>query len=57
MKYNPIGVIHSDYKQKERVPIQGALSNKSEGFVEVFPEYANGLKGLEGFSHIFSIVP
>lgn len=50
--YKPIGIIHSDYKQKEGVPIQGALSKNSRGKVEVFPEYQPGLKDIEGFSHI-----
>jgi tRNA-Thr(GGU) m(6)t(6)A37 methyltransferase TsaA len=53
--YQPIGVIHSDYKQKEGVPIQGALSKNSRGRVEVFPEYQPGLKDLEGFSHIILV--
>lgn len=53
--YQPIGIIHSDYKQKEGVPIQGALSKNSRGRVEVFPEYKDGLKDLEGFSHIILV--
>lgn len=53
--YQPIGVIHSDYKEKEGVPIQGALSKNSRGKVEIFPKYHAGLKNLEGFSHIILI--
>ena len=52
ISYNPIGIIHSSYKQMKGVPIQGALSKNSSGKVEVFPEYESGLKDLEGFSHI-----
>lgn len=51
----PIGIIHSDYKQKEGVPIQGKLSKGSKGWIEVFPEYKDGLKDLDGFSHIYLI--
>lgn len=53
--YQPIGIIHSDYKQKEGMPIQGALSNDSKGTIEVFPEYQNGLKDIGRFSHIILI--
>ncbi len=53
--YKPIGLIHSDYNQNEGVPIQGALAKKSSGWVEIFPEYQEGLTDLDGFSHIFLI--
>ena len=51
----PIGLIHSDYKEKEGVPIQGTLAKNSKGYVEIFPEYQAGLTDLDGFSHIFLI--
>ena len=53
--YKPIGIIHSDYKQPEGVPIQGTLFENSKGWVEVFSENKDGLKDLDGFSHIFLI--
>ncbi|MBW2988049.1 tRNA (N6-threonylcarbamoyladenosine(37)-N6)-methyltransferase TrmO [Candidatus Woesearchaeota archaeon] len=53
--YKPIGVIHSNYKQRVGVPIQGALSKDSRGWVEVKPEYKAGLKDIEGFSHIILV--
>jgi len=53
--YEPIGVIHSDFKQKEDMPIQVALSEKSKGRIEVYPQFQLGLKDLEGFSHIILI--
>ncbi len=53
--YSPVGIIHSEYRQREGVPIQGALSKDSHGKVEVFPEYEKGLKDLEGFSHIILV--
>ncbi len=52
ISYKPIGVIHSDYEQRVGVPIQGALLPDSRGWVEVFPKYQDGLKDIEGFSHI-----
>ena len=49
--YEPIGVIHSPFKEQDETPIQSTFS-AAPGTVEVFPEYAPGLKDLEGFSHI-----
>jgi len=50
--YKPIGIIHSPFKEIKGTPIQPAGSGGIEGSVEVFPEYTQGLKDLEGFSHI-----
>ena len=50
--YRPIGLIHSPYEQKTGVPIQGSLSENSLGTMEIFPEFADGLKDVEGFSHL-----
>lgn len=51
MEFKPIGVIHSPYKSHEEAPIQPIFSD-AIGEVEVFPEYKDGLKDLDGFSHI-----
>ncbi len=53
-KYKAIGVVHSEFKDKEKTPIQGKFS-ESIGTVEVYPEYAQGLQDLAGFSHIYLI--
>jgi tRNA-Thr(GGU) m(6)t(6)A37 methyltransferase TsaA len=47
-----IGIIHSPFKTPQETPIQ-SIRSTAVGEVEVFEEYAEGLKGLEGFSHIF----
>ena len=52
IKYKPIGVIHSPFKEPKGTPIQPAGTKGTNGTVEVFPEYAEGLKDIEGFSHI-----
>jgi len=51
----PIGVIHTPYKTKEGMPIQGAFEEKVRGTVEVFQEYKEGLKDVEGFSHLILV--
>jgi tRNA-Thr(GGU) m(6)t(6)A37 methyltransferase TsaA len=50
--YFPIGIIHSPFKKIEGMPIQPAAAEGIKGKVEIYDEYANGLKDLEGFSHI-----
>ncbi len=54
MKYEikPIGIIHSPYKTKDECPIQGRVKPEGKGQIELFPEYAEGLKDIETFSHI-----
>lgn len=47
----PIGVIHSPFTEKESTPIQSVRS-QTVGWVEVYPEFADGLKDIEELSHI-----
>jgi tRNA (adenine37-N6)-methyltransferase len=51
--YKPIGVIHSEHVVQDQTPIQPAYARGCKGQVEVFPEFADGLRDLEGFSHIY----
>ena len=55
IEYKPIGIIHSPFKEPLGTPIQSAGAQDIEGTIEVFPEYIEGLKDLEGFSHIILI--
>lgn len=52
LSYKPIGVVHSPFKQPKNVPIQAAASKGNAATVEIYPQYVEGLKDLEGFSHI-----
>ena len=47
----PIGVIHSPFPDKNQTPIQPSRS-QAIGQVEVYPEFAEGLQDVEGFSHV-----
>lgn len=53
--FKPIGIIHSPFKEPKGTPIQPKAGKGVEGVVEVFSEYAEGLKDLGGFSHIILI--
>ncbi len=50
--YTPIGIIHSPFKEPKGTPIQPTCAEGVNGWVEVFPQYAEGLKDVEGFSHL-----
>lgn len=49
---NPIGIIHTPFRQLEGMPIQPAGAAGVKGTVEVFEKFRAGLKDLDGFSHI-----
>ena len=53
--YRQIGVIHSPFKEPRGTPIQATAAAGIEGRVEVFEEFCEGLKDLEGFSHIILV--
>ena len=53
--FKPIGTIYSPHKQRKGTPIQPEAAKGIRGRVEVFKEYAEGLKDIEGFSHIILI--
>jgi len=50
----PIGIIHSPYKNRGTAPYQGYKSEEISQ-IEVFREFEEGLKDIEGFSHIIVI--
>ena len=50
--YKPIGVIHSPFRDQEGMPIQSAGAQGTPGWIEINNDYTEGLRNLEGFSHI-----
>jgi len=55
IKFRPIGIIHSPFKEIKGIPIQPSAAKGIEGKVEIFPEYTEGLEDIGNFSHIFLI--
>ena len=47
-----IGVIHSPFTEPTQAPIQASRST-ALGSVEIFPQFVEGARDLEEFSHIF----
>jgi tRNA-Thr(GGU) m(6)t(6)A37 methyltransferase TsaA len=55
LTYRPIGIIHSEHTIADKTPIQPVYAKGCKGQAEVFPEFAPGLRDLDGFSHIYLI--
>ena len=53
MQFKPIGKINTPYKTKKDCPIQSIYSPDAEGNIEIFKQYADGLKDIETFSHLY----
>ncbi|MFI5359719.1 MAG: tRNA (N6-threonylcarbamoyladenosine(37)-N6)-methyltransferase TrmO [Halanaerobiales bacterium] len=50
--YSPIGRIISPFKEAKGTPIQPTAEGTARGKIELFPEYIEGIKDLDGFSHL-----
>jgi len=55
MRVKPIGIIRTPFQEPTGTPIQPSRSGGAKGTVEVFPEYGDGLKDLDGFERIWLI--
>ena len=52
VQYEPIGIIHTPFTTPVGTPIQPVAGKDIEGTIELFPGYTDGLKDLDGFSHL-----
>ena len=48
----PIGVIRSPFKETSGMPIQAKGAEGISGSVELYRKFVDGLKDLQGFSHV-----
>jgi len=48
----PIGTIFTPHTTIKNMPIQPLAAKGIKGYIKLLPEYTEGLKDLEGFSHI-----
>jgi tRNA (Thr-GGU) A37 N-methylase len=46
IQFKPIGVIHTSASADE------VKQSEQEGELEIFPEFADGLDGIDGYSHL-----
>jgi tRNA-Thr(GGU) m(6)t(6)A37 methyltransferase TsaA len=52
IEYTAIGIIHTPFTKLEGMPIQPAAADGVKGTIDMFEEFHDGLKDLDGFSHI-----
>jgi len=52
ISFNSIGVIHTPFKKIDGTPIQPSAAKNIKGTIELREELTEGLKDLDGFSHI-----
>ena len=52
IEYNSIGIVHTPFKDLDKIPKQPSKAEGTKGVVEVYPTYQKGLKDIDGFSHI-----
>lgn len=50
--YKAIGNVQSPFKEPKGTPIQPTAAQDFDGIISIYPEYVEGLRDLEGFSHI-----
>jgi tRNA-Thr(GGU) m(6)t(6)A37 methyltransferase TsaA len=53
--YRTIGIIHSEHHEDVKTPIQPVYAKGCKGYVDLFPEFVDGLRDLNEFSHIYLI--
>lgn len=55
VSFRVIGIIHSEHLKEEETPIQPVFATDCKGRVEVFSEYAAGLRDTEQYSHLYLV--
>ena len=49
----PIGTVRSPYSDRAQVPKGAGAKHDAEGVLEIGAEFEEGLKDIEGFSHLY----
>lgn len=50
--FEPIGIVHSPFKELAGMPIQPFGGKNEKGYIELLSQFEPALKDLDGFSHI-----
>lgn len=57
--FKPVGIVHSPFKVREDIKKARCIDPKGfdsvRGELEIFPEFSEGLRDIDGFSHIILI--
>jgi tRNA (adenine37-N6)-methyltransferase len=49
----PIGLIRTPYTETSQIPKGRGAQHEAVGVLEIEPEFAEGLRDIEGFSHLY----
>lgn len=55
VKIVPIGIIHTPFTLNDKIPRQGSFSKETEGHIELYDPYIDGLLDLDTFTHAILI--
>lgn len=55
IEMNSIGFVRSPHTETSQVPKGLGARHETEGVLEILPQFEEGLKDIEGFSHLFVI--
>lgn len=53
--FKPVGFVRSPYHDIKDVPKGLGAKHEAEGALEILPEFVDGLKDIEGFSHLIVV--
>jgi tRNA-Thr(GGU) m(6)t(6)A37 methyltransferase TsaA len=53
IRYEPIGVVRSPFRELEGMPLQPVAAADVRGQIEIYEPFVAGLADLDGFSHIY----
>jgi tRNA-Thr(GGU) m(6)t(6)A37 methyltransferase TsaA len=51
----PIGFVRSGFTETSQIPRGIGATHEREGILEILPEFREGLRDIEGFSHLYVI--
>ena len=51
----PVGFVRSPYTDVAQIPKGCGTTHTAEGVLEILPEYEEGLRDIEGFSHLYVV--
>ncbi len=51
--FSPVGFIRCEYNSTDQIPKGLGAEHTADGILEIHPEFEEGLKDIEGFSHLF----
>jgi tRNA-Thr(GGU) m(6)t(6)A37 methyltransferase TsaA len=55
LSFRPIAIVRSPFDKPSDTPIQAAGALGATGWIEVHPEFEEGLRDIEGFSHLIVV--